>query len=60
MPVLLPAQDRVDAQVPAAERVQPGLVAWHADRAAALTAAKTSGKPVLLFQLLGRLDETFC
>ena len=42
------------------ERVEPGLVRWHADFAAARAAATRSGKPVLLFQLLGRLDEEFC
>jgi hypothetical protein len=41
-------------------RVQPGLVTWHETHAAALAAAKKSGKPVLHFQLLGRLDEEFC
>ena len=25
-----------------------------------LAAAKNQGKPVLLFQLLGRLDDTYC
>lgn len=37
-----------------------GLVRWHSDHAAALAAAANSGKPVLLFQLLGRLDQEFC
>ena len=41
-------------------RVKPGLVHWHADFAAAKRAAAKSGRPVLLFQLLGRLDEEFC
>lgn len=40
--------------------VAPGLVAWHADFAAACAAAESSGKPVLLFQLLGRLDDELC
>ncbi|MCA8969002.1 MAG: hypothetical protein KDC95_04440 [Planctomycetes bacterium] len=38
----------------------PGLVSWHGSFAAALTASRTSKKPVLLFQLLGRLDDPFC
>jgi hypothetical protein len=42
------------------EHVQPGLVQWHADRESALAAAKESGRPVLIFQMLGRLDELFC
>lgn len=40
--------------------VAPGAVSWHADLDAARTAALASGKPVLLFQLLGRLDDAFC
>lgn len=40
--------------------VQPGLVRWHADLAAARAAARDSGKPVLLFQLFGRLDDELC
>lgn len=38
----------------------PGLVTWHESFAAALAASRTSKKPVLLFQLLGRLDDAFC
>lgn len=41
-------------------RVSPGLVDWHASFADACEAAEVSGKPVMLFQLLGRLDEEFC
>jgi hypothetical protein len=41
-------------------KVQPGKVRWHADFAAACKAATKSGKPVLLFQMMGRLDEKFC
>jgi hypothetical protein len=40
--------------------VPPGLVKWHGTFDAACTAAKTSGKPVLLFHMMGRLDEEFC
>ncbi len=40
--------------------VTPGRVRWHDDFAAACTASECSGKPVLLFQMLGRLDEKFC
>ena len=42
-----------------AEHVAPGKVSWHADYDAALAASKKSGKPVLLFQLLGDLDQRF-
>ncbi len=41
-------------------KVEPGKVCWHADFAAACRAAGRSGKPVLLFQMMGRLDEKFC
>ena len=57
-PQIAPAASVVTAADP--ERVEPGLVRWHADFAAARAAATRSGKPVLLFQLLGRLDEEFC
>jgi hypothetical protein len=40
-------------------RVRPGLVRWHANFDAACAASAESGKPVLLFQLLGRLDQRF-
>jgi hypothetical protein len=41
-------------------KVAPGKVKWHADFAAACKAAQKSGKPVLLFQMMGKLDEQFC
>ena len=40
--------------------VQPGKVKWQPTFEAACEAAKISGKPVLLFQMLGRLDQQFC
>jgi hypothetical protein len=48
------------APEPANPPARPGRVRWHADFAAACTAARSSGKPVLLFQMLGRLDQKFC
>ena len=42
------------------ERVAPGLVNWHPSYEAACDAALDSGRPVLLFQLLGNLDDAFC
>ena len=45
---------------PANPRVAPGLVRWHPDLAAAQAASRASGKPVLLFQMLGNLDDEFC
>ncbi len=41
-------------------KVPAGKVAWHADLATACAAAKKSGKPVLLFHMMGRLDDRFC
>jgi hypothetical protein len=41
-------------------KVEPGKVKWHADFAAACEAAKKSKKPVLLFQMMGKLDDQFC
>jgi hypothetical protein len=41
-------------------KVQPGKVRWHSDFAAACRAAQKSGKPVLLFQMMGKLDDRFC
>lgn len=40
-------------------KVQPGDVQWHADFVAACAQAAKSGKPVLLFQMMGNLDEAF-
>lgn len=42
------------------EPARPGLVDWHDSFDAACAAARDSGKPVLLFQLFGRLDEEHC
>jgi hypothetical protein len=41
-------------------KVQPGKVTWHKDFAAACAASAKSGKPVLLFQMMGKLDDQFC
>ena len=41
-------------------KVQPGKVVWHKDFDAACRAAKKTGKPVLLFQMMGKLDDRFC
>jgi hypothetical protein len=41
-------------------KVAPGRVKWHASFDAACEAARKSGKPVLLFQMLGKLDDEFC
>jgi hypothetical protein len=41
-------------------KIKPGDVRWHASFADACKAAEKSGKPVLLFQLMGKLDDQFC
>lgn len=41
-------------------RVRPGRVRWHDDFEAACAASTRSRKPVLLFHMLGRMDEKFC
>ncbi len=41
-------------------RVEPGLVRWHATFADAQAAGQKSGKPVLLFHMMGQLDRQFC
>lgn len=41
-------------------KVKPGLITWHPTFADACQAAQKSGKPVLLFQLMGKLDNQFC
>src|SRR5262249_35818612 len=41
-------------------KVEPGRVRWHPTFDAACAAAQKSGKPVLLFHLMGKLDDQFC
>jgi hypothetical protein len=41
-------------------KVAAGKVRWHHDFSAACTASQASGKPVILFQLMGNLDDRFC
>jgi hypothetical protein len=41
-------------------KVEPGAVKWHATLDDACKAAAKSGRPVLLFQMMGKLDEKFC
>ena len=51
------SRDTVDGQ---GSRQTPGRVAWHDSKEVAISAAQQSGKPVMLFQLLGDLDRGFC
>ena len=41
-------------------KVQPGKVRWHPTLEVARAAAARSKKPVLLFQMMGKLDDQFC
>lgn len=41
-------------------KVAPGKVAWQPDFRTACLRASASGKPVLLFQMMGKLDDEFC
>jgi hypothetical protein len=40
--------------------VKPGLVNWHGSFADAKAASEKSGRPVLLFHMMGQLDKQFC
>lgn len=40
--------------------VRPGLVKWHSSVTDAKVAAQKSGKPVLVFHMMGQLDKQFC
>ena len=42
------------------QKVEPGKVRWHKAIQTAMEASSQSGKPVLLFQMMGRLDDRFC
>jgi hypothetical protein len=41
-------------------KVEPGLVKWHKSFEEAQAAAAKTKKPVLVFQLMGKLDDQFC
>lgn len=41
-------------------QVMPGKVCWHASFEDACKASQKSHKPVLLFHMLGNLDQQFC
>jgi hypothetical protein len=41
-------------------KVKPGAVTWHKNFDDARTAAASSGKPVLMFAMMGSLDDKFC
>jgi hypothetical protein len=41
-------------------KCEPGKVKWHPDVETACKAALLSGKPVLVFHMMGKLDDRFC
>ncbi len=41
-------------------KVKPGLVNWRPNFVAACEESRRSGKPVLLFHMMGNLDDGFC
>jgi len=47
-------------RAPVSQKVEPGKVRWHKAVQTAMDASARSGKPVLLFQMMGRLDDRFC
>jgi hypothetical protein len=55
-----PARPAAEAASIPSPPAAPGLVRWHENLDAARGAAAASGKPVLVFQLLGRLDDELC
>ena len=55
-----PTKNLVAGAAPANPTVEPGKVKWHPSLADACAASKKSGKPVLLFHMMGQLDKQFC
>ena len=53
------ANDLFSASI-ANPKVQPGLIVWRKSFDEACRASSLSGKPVLLFQMMGNLDDRFC
>jgi hypothetical protein len=58
--VEMPIRDALAVELVPSEDSRAGLVRWHPSLEAAELAAATSGRPILLFQLLGKLDDEFC
>lgn len=42
------------------DRVSTGLITWHNNVQDALSRSAKSGKPVLVFHMMGMLDDRFC
>ena len=58
--VELPTKNLVANAAPTNPTVEPGKVKWHPSLVDACAAAKKSGKPVLVFHMMGQLDKQFC
>lgn len=41
-------------------KVAPGNINWHKDLATAMQASKKTRKPILVFHMMGNLDDRFC
>lgn len=54
--ILFPTMTFADEGSPTA-KVDPGKVTWHENFQAACRAGQRSKKPVMLFQMVGRLDQ---
>jgi hypothetical protein len=58
--VELPTKSLVANAVPANPTIEAGKVKWHPSLADACATAKKTGKPVLVFHMMGQLDKQFC
>lgn len=58
--VLMNSDSLVTSGASARSKRVAGLVTWRSNLGTAIDAAAKTGKPILHFQLLGRLDEEFC
>jgi hypothetical protein len=57
---LQPQPRRASVVVAAGDKVAPGLVSWRKDVKEAMKCSEKSGKPVLVFHMMGMLDDRFC
>lgn len=55
-----PTADSSTVSNRAGRKVVPGFVRWHTNFETACKRAASTNKPVLLFQMMGKLDEEFC
>lgn len=54
------SQSKPSQAVPVADKTSTGLVVWHTDMTNAMKQSARSGKPVLVFHMMGSLDDRFC